>query len=173
MILSLWTVLARVEAFIPDDLNVHDEVINKELLKYKNKDCGFGKPLAAGGCVTNNDFMIRKAPQRKLLAVLSWARIHINTSPLQKAEGLKGVAKDPLKDVKQYMEVRATRCSWDFLEKAKDAKEATEVAVTMAKALGLLITQAEHSVEVAKATQKRASVENCSIICNIHWQAND
>ncbi|KAG5531424.1 hypothetical protein RHGRI_026144 [Rhododendron griersonianum] len=128
------------EAFISDDLNVHDEVINNELLKYKNKDGGFGKPLAAGGRVTNNDFTIRKAPKQKLLAVLPWACTNINTSPLQKAEGLKGVAEDPLKAVKQYMAVRATRCSWDFLEKAKDAKEATAVAVTLAKALGLLIT---------------------------------
>ncbi|KAF7133203.1 hypothetical protein RHSIM_Rhsim09G0062500 [Rhododendron simsii] len=183
-IFSTKIVLACVEAFIPDDLNVHDEVINKELLKYKNKDGGFGKPLAAGGCFLNMEVAIMeannghtvktpmnpragKAPQRKLLAVLSWAHTHINTSPLQKAEGLKGVAEDPLKAVKQYMEVRATRCSWDFLEKAKDAKEATEVAVTLAKALGLLITQAEHSVEVVEAAQKRASLENCSIISNV------
>lgn len=114
-----------------------------------------------------------KAPKRKLLAVLPRACTNINTSPLQKAEGLKGVAEDPLKAAKQYMAVRATRCSWDFLEKAKDAKEATAVAVTLAKALGLLITQAEHSAVVAEAAQKRASGENCSIICNIHWQAND
>ncbi|KAG5562842.1 hypothetical protein RHGRI_005537 [Rhododendron griersonianum] len=71
------------------------------------------------------------------------------------------------------MAVRATRCSWDFLGKAKDAKEAIAVAITLAKArttqstLGLLITQAEHSIMIAKKAQKRASVENYSIIRNI------
>lgn len=114
-----------------------------------------------------------KAPKRKLLAILPRAHTNSNTSPLHKAEGLKGVAEDPLKAVKQYMAVRATRCSWDFLEKVKDAKEATTVTVTLAKALGFLITQSEHSVGVAEAAQKRASVETCSIICNIHWQADD
>ncbi|KAI8568908.1 hypothetical protein RHMOL_Rhmol02G0236900 [Rhododendron molle] len=48
-------VLICVEAFFPDDVNVQDEVINRELLKYKNKDGGFGRPLATMGCATNND----------------------------------------------------------------------------------------------------------------------
>ncbi|XP_058216745.1 uncharacterized protein LOC131327613 [Rhododendron vialii] len=48
-------VLTCVEAFFPDDVNVQDEVINRELLKYKNKDGGFGRPLATMGCATNND----------------------------------------------------------------------------------------------------------------------
>ncbi|KAI8530132.1 hypothetical protein RHMOL_Rhmol11G0032000 [Rhododendron molle] len=48
-------VLTCVEAFFPDDVNVQDEVINRELLKYKNKEGGFGRPLAAMGCATNND----------------------------------------------------------------------------------------------------------------------
>ncbi|XP_058210432.1 uncharacterized protein LOC131322890 [Rhododendron vialii] len=48
-------VLVCVEAFFPDDINVQDEVINRELLKYKNKDGGFGRPLAARGCGTNDD----------------------------------------------------------------------------------------------------------------------
>ncbi|KAI8539556.1 hypothetical protein RHMOL_Rhmol09G0192400 [Rhododendron molle] len=39
-------VLTCVEAFFPDDVNVQDEVINRELLKYKNKEGGFGRPLA-------------------------------------------------------------------------------------------------------------------------------
>ncbi|KAG5565101.1 hypothetical protein RHGRI_001107 [Rhododendron griersonianum] len=47
--------LTCVEAFFPDDVNVQDEVINRELLKYKNKEGGFGRPLAAMGCATNND----------------------------------------------------------------------------------------------------------------------
>ncbi|XP_058183421.1 uncharacterized protein LOC131301254 [Rhododendron vialii] len=48
-------VLTCVEAFFPDDVNVQDEVINRELLKYKNKEGGFGRPLATMGCATNND----------------------------------------------------------------------------------------------------------------------
>ncbi|KAF7152433.1 hypothetical protein RHSIM_Rhsim01G0206800 [Rhododendron simsii] len=48
-------VLTCVEAFFPDDVNVQDEVINRELLKYKNKEARFGRPLAAMGCATNND----------------------------------------------------------------------------------------------------------------------
>ncbi|KAG5562686.1 hypothetical protein RHGRI_005418 [Rhododendron griersonianum] len=48
-------VLTCVEAFFPDDVNVQDEVINRELLKYKNKDGGFGRPLATMGCATNID----------------------------------------------------------------------------------------------------------------------
>lgn len=48
-------VLTCVEAFSPDDLNVQDEVINKEFLRYKTKDSGFGTMLAARGCTTNND----------------------------------------------------------------------------------------------------------------------
>ncbi|KAI8543162.1 hypothetical protein RHMOL_Rhmol08G0196200 [Rhododendron molle] len=44
-----------VEAFFLDDVNVQDEVINRELLKYKNKEGGFGRPLATMGCATNND----------------------------------------------------------------------------------------------------------------------
>ncbi|XP_058217430.1 uncharacterized protein LOC131328507 [Rhododendron vialii] len=47
-------VLTCVEAFF-HDVNVQDEVINRELLKYKNKEGGFGKPLATMGCATNND----------------------------------------------------------------------------------------------------------------------
>ncbi|KAG5556090.1 hypothetical protein RHGRI_006649 [Rhododendron griersonianum] len=115
----------------------------------------------------------REAPERKLLAVLPRAQTNNSTSLLQKAESLKGVAEDLLKAAKQYMAVRATRCSWDFLGKAKDAKEAIAVVVTLAKArttqstLGLLITQAEHSIMIAEKAQKRASVENYSIIRNI------
>ncbi|KAG5565469.1 hypothetical protein RHGRI_001379 [Rhododendron griersonianum] len=115
----------------------------------------------------------RDAPERKLLAVLPRAQTNNSTSLLQKAESLKGVAEDLLKAAKQYMTVRATSCSWDFLGKAKDAKEAIVVVVTLAKArttqstLGLLITQAEHSIMIAEKAQKRASVENCSIIKNI------
>ncbi|KAF7113036.1 hypothetical protein RHSIM_RhsimUnG0167600 [Rhododendron simsii] len=48
-------VLTCVEAFFPDDVNVQDEVINRELLKYKNKEGGFGRPLATMECATNND----------------------------------------------------------------------------------------------------------------------
>ncbi|KAI8535115.1 hypothetical protein RHMOL_Rhmol10G0150200 [Rhododendron molle] len=48
-------VLTCVEAFFPDDSNGQDEVINRELLKYKNKDGGFGRPLAARGCETKDD----------------------------------------------------------------------------------------------------------------------
>ncbi|KAG5532411.1 hypothetical protein RHGRI_026895 [Rhododendron griersonianum] len=48
-------VLVCVEAFFPDDINVQNEVINRELLKYKNKDGGFGRPLAARGCGKNDD----------------------------------------------------------------------------------------------------------------------
>ncbi|KAF7151567.1 hypothetical protein RHSIM_Rhsim02G0138800 [Rhododendron simsii] len=115
----------------------------------------------------------REAPERKLLAVLPRAQTNNSTSLLQKAESLKGVAEDLLKAAKQYMVVRATKCSWDFLGKAKAAKEAIAVAVILAKAhttqstLGLLITQAEHSITIAEKAQKRASVENCSIIKNI------
>ncbi|KAF7150625.1 hypothetical protein RHSIM_Rhsim02G0154200 [Rhododendron simsii] len=46
---------ATVMTFFPDDINVQDEVINREFLKYKNKDGGFGRPLAARGCGTNDD----------------------------------------------------------------------------------------------------------------------
>ncbi|KAF7131997.1 hypothetical protein RHSIM_Rhsim09G0032000 [Rhododendron simsii] len=49
-------VLTCVETFFPDDVNVQDEVINRELFKYKNKDGGFRRPLATMGCATNNDY---------------------------------------------------------------------------------------------------------------------
>ncbi|KAF7153803.1 hypothetical protein RHSIM_Rhsim01G0126200 [Rhododendron simsii] len=45
----------RLDTFFSDDVNVQDEVINRELLKYKNKEGGFGRPLATIGCATNND----------------------------------------------------------------------------------------------------------------------
>lgn len=44
-----------VEKFFPDDFNMQSLVINTELLKYKKKEGGFGRPLAAAGCATNDD----------------------------------------------------------------------------------------------------------------------
>ncbi|KAI8522344.1 hypothetical protein RHMOL_RhmolUnG0001900 [Rhododendron molle] len=48
-------VFTCVESFFPDDFEVQNEVINKELLKYKNKEGGFGRALAAKGCEKNDD----------------------------------------------------------------------------------------------------------------------
>ncbi|KAI8559966.1 hypothetical protein RHMOL_Rhmol04G0217900 [Rhododendron molle] len=48
-------ILVCVEAFFPDDIDVQDEVITRELLKYTNKDGAFGRPLATRGCGTNDD----------------------------------------------------------------------------------------------------------------------
>lgn len=48
-------VFTCVESFFPGDFEVQNEVINKELLKYKNKEGEFGRPLAAKRCEENND----------------------------------------------------------------------------------------------------------------------
>lgn len=58
------------------------------------------------------------------------------------------------------------------MKKGRDAKEVTAIVVILAKArttqskLGLLVTQAEQSIVVTTATQKKASFENYSMIRN-------
>jgi hypothetical protein len=48
-------VLNCVECFFPNDFDIQDQVINKDLLKYKSKEGGFGRALAAKGCEKNDD----------------------------------------------------------------------------------------------------------------------
>lgn len=44
-----------VEALFPDDLTSQGEVTNVELLKFLNREDGFGRALAMMGCKTNDD----------------------------------------------------------------------------------------------------------------------
>ncbi|KAI8542832.1 hypothetical protein RHMOL_Rhmol08G0170100 [Rhododendron molle] len=48
-------VIECVERFYPEDVDAQGDVINKELLMYKNKVGMFGKIVAAKGCEANND----------------------------------------------------------------------------------------------------------------------
>ncbi|GAB2279862.1 hypothetical protein Dimus_039388 [Dionaea muscipula] len=48
-------VIECVEHLLPDDEEGQDNVINIELVKYKNKDGAFGKALAKRGCERNDD----------------------------------------------------------------------------------------------------------------------
>lgn len=134
--------------------------------------------LTPGNHGMNTSFMpvYWKAPEQRLSAVLPQALTPLQKAAptsLQKAESLKAVAEDLFKAAKQYMEIRSTRCTWDFFRKAKDAKEATAVAITLGKArttrstIGLLVTQAEHSLEVAEVARKKASMESCFIVRRI------
>ncbi|KAF7140245.1 hypothetical protein RHSIM_Rhsim06G0070600 [Rhododendron simsii] len=73
-------VLTCVEAFFPDDVNIQDEVINRELLKHNNKEGGFGRPLATMGCVTNNDSYDLDGCKKKGLMVSSFLEDLVATS---------------------------------------------------------------------------------------------
>ena len=44
-----------VESFFHDDFDMQHRVSNIELLKYKNKESGFGRALAEAGCAKNDD----------------------------------------------------------------------------------------------------------------------
>ena len=48
-------VLDCVKCFYPDYLEAQNEVFNRELLRYKNKEGGFGRALAAKRCEVNDE----------------------------------------------------------------------------------------------------------------------
>ncbi|KAL5711127.1 hypothetical protein ACHQM5_021618 [Ranunculus cassubicifolius] len=43
------------EKFFPEDFDMQHRVVNMELLSYKKKEGGFGRPLAAIGCAKNDE----------------------------------------------------------------------------------------------------------------------